>query len=93
MLEVPSEEKWHIKDLECSGDDLDTILLREPVVDFWDILRQQLYLSLPEKLICSTDCKGLCPECGVDLNSGSCSCVREEKESPFSVLAKLKKKE
>ena len=92
ILEVPAEESWHIKELECSGTDLDTVLLREPVVDFWDILRQQLYLSLPDKLICSPECKGLCPRCGLDLNIGDCSCVTETKESPFAVLAALKKK-
>lgn len=92
LLEVPAEENWHIKELECSGTDLDTVLQSEPVVDCWDILRQQLYLSLPDKLICSHQCKGLCPKCGIDLNTGDCSCVSEEKESPFSVLAALKKK-
>lgn len=92
VLEVPTDESWHIKELECSGTDLDTVLLSEPVVDFWDILRQQLYLSLPDKLICSPQCRGLCPICGIDLNTGECSCVPEIKESPFAVLAALKKK-
>lgn len=92
VLEVPAEENWHIKELECTGVDLDTVLLRVPVVDFWDILRQQLYLSLPDKLICSPECKGLCPKCGLDLNTGDCSCVTEAKDSPFAILAALKKK-
>ncbi len=92
VLEVPAEESWSIRELECTGTDLDTVLLTEPVVDCWDILRQQLFLSLPDKLICSTQCKGLCPKCGVDLNTGSCTCVPEKKESPFAVLEVLKKK-
>jgi len=92
VQEVPTDESWHIKELECSGTDLDTVLLSEPVVDCWDIFRQQLYLSLPEKLICSPQCRGLCPTCGIDLNTGECSCVPEIKESPFAVLAALKKK-
>jgi uncharacterized protein len=90
VLEVPSAATWQIKELECSSADLDTILLQEPVVDFGDILRQQLYLSLPDKLICTAACKGLCPKCGRDLNTGVCSCEVETKESPFAVLAKLK---
>lgn len=91
VLEVAAEENWQIRELECSSSDLDIILLQEPVVDIGDILRQQLYLSLPEKLLCSKTCKGLCLRCGVNLNSDSCSCVSEKKESPFAVLAKLKK--
>ena len=91
ILEVPAEERWQVKELECSGRDLETVLLREPIVDSGDILRQQLYLSLPEKRLCSQDCRGLCPECGVDLNSRTCSCIKETAASPFSVLAALKK--
>lgn len=92
VLEVPSDDSWHMKELECSGIDLDTVLQKEPVVDFADLLRQQLYLSLPEKLVCSSTCKGLCPQCGQDLNTGECSCADVGQESPFAVLAKLKKK-
>jgi uncharacterized protein len=92
LLEVQSEESWNVKELECSGADLDTVLLMEPVVDLWDILRQQLYLSLPDKFICSPKCRGLCAQCGLDLNRGECSCVAEAKESPFAVLAMLNKK-
>ncbi len=92
VLEVPSEGSWKIRELECTSADLDTVLLQEPVVDFWDILRQQLLLSLPEKQICCRNCKGLCLQCGNDLNRGNCSCVEESEVSPFAVLASLKKK-
>ena len=92
VLEVPAEESWRVKELECSGADLDTVQLPEPVVDLWDILRQQLYLSLPEKLLCSRECKGVCPTCGIDLNSADCSCEREVRDSPFAVLAALTRK-
>jgi uncharacterized protein len=92
VLEVPSDENWQIRELECTGTDLDTVLLTEPVVDMADILRQQLYLGLPEKMICSEKCKGLCVQCGSNLNTSPCSCVEEVKESPFAILAKLKDK-
>jgi len=91
ILDASSDESWQMKELECSDTDLDTIMLDQPVVDLEEILRQQLYLSLPEKLICSEKCKGLCPHCGTDLNDTQCCCVSEEKVSPFAVLEKLKK--
>ena len=93
ILEVPSDESWQIRELECTGEDLDTVLLTEPVVDMADILRQQLYLGLPEKMTCTEECKGLCSQCGADLNKTPCSCVEEVKESPFAILAKLKDKD
>ncbi len=90
LLEIPSAESWQVKELECGRGDLDTVQLIEPEVDIDQILREQLLLSLPEKQICSPACKGLCLQCGVDLNRKKCGCVPEEKESPFAVLAALK---
>ena len=91
ILDVESEESGHIKELECTRANLDIIQVDEPVVDIPDLLRQQLYLVLPEKKICSPDCKGLCTQCGTDLNNGECSCADETSNSPFAILASLKK--
>jgi uncharacterized protein len=91
VLEIQSEESWHVKELECTKAEIDTVQLKEPVVDFADILRQQLHLSLPFKQICSQNCEGLCEKCGVNLNSGQCVCTNEAENSPFAVLASLKK--
>ncbi len=41
-----------------------------------DVLREQLLLALPMKTVCREDCRGLCPQCGKNLNQGACSCVR-----------------
>ena len=47
--------------------DEDTLKLEE-------IVSQQMYLEVPDKLLCREDCKGLCPTCGADLNEGACGC-------------------
>ena len=39
-----------------------------------DVLREQVILSLPARTLCRTDCKGLCPRCGQNLNETACSC-------------------
>ncbi len=39
-----------------------------------DVVREQVLLSLPSRTLCSEDCKGLCPRCGQNLNSGTCNC-------------------
>ncbi len=91
ILDVASEESGHIKELECTRAHLDIIQVDEPVVDIPDLLRQQLYLVLPEKKICSPDCKGLCTQCGTNLTSGECSCADDTSNSPFAILASLKK--
>jgi uncharacterized protein len=57
-----------------------------------DLVREAVLLSLPLKPLCSDDCKGLCPVCGVDLNRSQCSCVREETDPRWDKLKGLSKK-
>ncbi len=90
VLEMQTEDNWHIKELECTRENIDIVQVEEAVVDFSDILRQQVYLSLPFKQICSQNCKGLCLKCGSNLNREKCTCVHETENSPFAVLASLK---
>jgi len=40
-----------------------------------EALREQVLLAVPMKLLCRDDCKGLCSQCGRNLNSGTCSCA------------------
>jgi len=92
VLETASSDSSYLGELECSCQDLDCVMLDEPVVDLDDILRQQLYLALPLKRICSDQCRGICPQCGVNLNSAGCNCANEKQGLPFAILAKLKNK-
>lgn len=41
-----------------------------------DVLREQILLAIPMKVVCREDCKGLCPQCGANLNLASCNCTR-----------------
>jgi len=44
-------------------------------LDLSEGLRQYILTSGPTKPLCKTDCAGLCPECGADLNTESCDCA------------------
>jgi uncharacterized protein len=57
-----------------------------------DILREQILLALPMKVVCTVDCKGLCPTCGTNLNSGSCRCPAEEFNPHMDSLLELKRR-
>lgn len=91
IFETESGGSWQVKELECNIPDLDTVVLDEPVIDLDDVLRQQLYLALPVKSLCSEQCRGICSQCGANLNLAACNCADQGKKSPFSVLAQLKK--
>ena len=58
-------------------------------VDITEDLREEILLHVPGFSICSEDCKGLCPQCGVDLNTGSCACKTENGPTPWSALDNL----
>ncbi len=85
------DEAWQVKALESLPTDLETEVLSEPVIDLDDVLRQQVYLALPVKSLCSPSCAGLCSHCGTNLNETTCECSKKVKDSPFAALAQLKK--
>ena len=47
------------------------------VLDLREVVRQGLLLAAPVRPLCREDCRGLCPSCGEDLNSGPCTCAAE----------------
>ena len=66
----------------------DIILLEDGAVDLEDLARTAFILDMDTKTLCSEDCKGICPGCGVDLNQGTCTC-KKEVDPRLAVLAKL----
>lgn len=41
-----------------------------------ELVSDDIFLSLPSKFLCRSDCKGLCAQCGQNLNEGPCSCKK-----------------
>lgn len=71
---LPQAENAGQGEREIGDDDLSTSYYQGESIDLGDLLREQFYLALPMKPLCSEDCKGLCPECGTNLNRGTCNC-------------------
>lgn len=44
--------------------------------DLDDLVREDILLSLPTKMLCREDCKGICPYCGANLNEKQCDCKK-----------------
>lgn len=57
-------------------------------IDLTEALRQQIFLNLPMVTLCQEDCKGLCTQCGKDLNTGPCDC-EPEVDTRMSILKTL----
>ena len=64
----------------------------QEILEIDEDIRAELLLELPMNPLCSAGCRGLCPECGCDLNRKKCTCRPESaagKVSPWSVLDSL----
>jgi len=44
-------------------------------IDVTAAVREELVLAAPRFMACRDECKGLCPQCGKDLNAGPCDCT------------------
>jgi len=69
--------------------DADTTLVAGENLDLTDKVKESILLALPMKALCDKACKGLCPQCGQDLNKGECTCRREASDPRLAVLARL----
>ncbi|MDY6399623.1 MAG: DUF177 domain-containing protein [Synergistales bacterium] len=56
------------------------------VLDIMPQINESVYTLLPTKILCKEDCKGLCPNCGKDLNEGPCSCKIESIDPRLEAL-------
>jgi uncharacterized protein len=61
----------------------------KPILNLDELIRQQLVMDLPIQILCDPDCRGLCPQCGANLNRGDCGCEPEVVASPLAGLAAL----
>jgi|GEM_PF-585552 len=66
----PQEDDLESEEVRMIDADQESIVLDEDV-------RQTMLLSVPFKILCREECKGLCSTCGTDLNNGPCNCTPE----------------
>jgi uncharacterized protein len=74
----------------CGREEMDMLFVDKPMIDIFQVLSQQVFLSLSVKKLCREDCAGLCVSCGANLNVEKCGCGSGGENNPFSVLAGLK---
>ena len=86
---VPAEQNEGAGEREIAEDDLTTAYYRDGSLDVIDLLREQFQLVLPMKPLCQEACKGLCPECGTNLNRGQCNCTRTWEDPRLAPLKSL----
>ncbi len=83
-------EAWDVEEVELCEEDMGVDFIRGDEVDLGEIVREQVYLSLPMKSLCSDTCMGLCPTCGANRNKEQCLCAGRPGHPGFEKLRDLK---
>ena len=92
QTEVEAElEEAFIRDTgEQQAPDEDQYMYSGHVLELDEAVRTALLLEMPSRILCKEDCRGLCDQCGADLNTNECSCQKDlTHRNPFSALASL----
>ncbi|HEX6718143.1 MAG TPA: DUF177 domain-containing protein [Pyrinomonadaceae bacterium] len=58
-------------------------------IDVNEIVKEQILLAVPSRMLCRVDCKGICPECGIDRDTGDCNCVTDDVDPRWAALKNL----
>jgi uncharacterized protein len=87
---LPASDGEGDSEREVGEEDLDTSVYRDDQIDLNEVLREQFYLALPMKPLCREDCAGLCPQCGTNRNTGTCSCAPDDVDPRLAPLRGLK---
>jgi uncharacterized protein len=92
LLYLPHQENVGEEEVEVEDDDLTTAFYQNEEIDLGQLVLEQFYLAVPMKPLCRESCRGLCPECGTNLNTATCSCVREWTDPRLDGLRALRDK-
>ncbi len=69
LFEISDEEVIDDEEDPCAA-------LSDGVLDINELLAEEILMGFPTKVLCRPDCKGICPDCGADLNISECGCDR-----------------
>jgi uncharacterized protein len=78
------------QEVELDSGELDEDYFQGEDLDLNALLREQILLTLPLKPLCGEECRGLCRQCGANLNRERCTCTAPVMHSSFAGLEKLK---
>jgi uncharacterized protein len=85
LADEEAEAEGQLKD-----EALEEYTYSDDTIDVGAILNEQLLLEKPFRALCTEDCKGLCPSCGINLNEDACLCAQQPKSLAFAALKDFK---
>ncbi|HEY3120531.1 MAG TPA: DUF177 domain-containing protein [Vicinamibacteria bacterium] len=86
---APRPEEEEEEEVELADRDMVVAFYRGDRLDVGDMVREQLFLTIPMKRLCREDCGGLCPSCGANRNLTPCECTAEDLDPRLAPLKDL----
>jgi uncharacterized protein len=86
----PAQEQPAAEEVRLKDDDTAVGFFQGSGLFLADVLAEQILLAIPMKVICRSDCRGLCPQCGANLNSEPCRCEARGTDPRLAPLARLR---
>ena len=91
-LEYISDSDYEsIETAELTEAEMSVSVFDGAAIDVDEIVKEQILLTVPTRMLCREDCKGICPECGADRNTGECDCVTNDTDPRWAALKNLTK--
>ena len=90
QLEYVTPEDYQAQQaIELTEDDLDLSTFDGEAIDVDELVAEELLLAVPDHVLCSENCKGICATCGADRNSGECGCESQQVDPRWAGLREL----
>ena len=80
------------EDMGLTYTDLEVGFYRDDRLDVRAVISEQIVLEIPMKPVCHKACKGLCEQCGADLNEGPCTCQPRSVDPRLEPLLEVKRR-
>jgi uncharacterized protein len=87
---VPAADYYDAASAELQEEDLGLSVFDGEAIDLDELVREQVLLAMPPRMLCAEECRGLCPVCGADKNREECACEVREIDPRWAGLARLK---
>ncbi len=84
-----SAELFESMDNDFSDIDEECIVVQGNVIDISGSIEACIFGNIPLQTLCSEDCKGLCPVCGINLNEKECNCDTTVYDPRFAIFRNL----
>ena len=89
-LEYVTAEDYRAQQaVELTEEDLDLSVFDGEAIDIDELVTEEILLAVPDHVLCSESCKGMCAVCGVDKNSAECGCETREVDPRWAELKGL----